>query len=181
MKNKRIYNIWSCMKQRCNNPNHTAAFWYHDRGITVCDEWIHDFQAFYDWAMANGYRDDLTIDRKDPDGNYEPSNCRWVTIEENRKRAVKRRGSVSTYEYRLWKCHRFLPRRGEKICMEGIFADKKEAIKAQKEKIETLREISIKEANESKQGEFVLKNIKRKNSWLKYDYVIEKIKLPKQQ
>lgn len=79
----RLYSIWDNMKQRCYNPNHTGYHLYGGRGITVCDEWKNDFQAFYDWAMANGYEDNLQIDRIDNDGNYEPRNCRWVTPIEN--------------------------------------------------------------------------------------------------
>ena len=82
--NKRLYNIWSCMKQRCNNPKHTAARWYHDKGIKVCEEW-DSFNAFEKWSFENGYKDNLTIDRINSNGDYEPSNCRWVTIEENRR------------------------------------------------------------------------------------------------
>ena len=78
----RQYRIWIMMKQRCYNPKTPTYKHYGGRGITVCDEWLHNFQAFYDWAMANGYADDLTIDRKDVNGNYEPSNCRWATSEE---------------------------------------------------------------------------------------------------
>lgn len=70
------------MRQRCENPNHTAARWYHDRGIRVCEEW-KDFDRFREWSMANGYTESLTIDRIDPDKNYEPSNCRWIPRKEN--------------------------------------------------------------------------------------------------
>lgn len=84
---KRLYNIWSCMKQRCNNPKHTAAAWYHDRGIRVCDEWEHDFEAFKAWSLKNGYAPTLSIDRVDPDGDYRPDNCRWIPLDENRKLA----------------------------------------------------------------------------------------------
>lgn len=64
-RDKWLYNIWACMKQRCNNPKHTAAAWYHDKGIRVCEEWSDNFHAFQTWALANGYADDLTIDRID--------------------------------------------------------------------------------------------------------------------
>lgn len=89
--NKRLYNIWACMKQRCSNPKHTAAAWYHDKGIRVCDEWLK-YKNFERWALENGYSDDLTIDRVDSDKNYEPSNCRWITISQNRKKALESRG-----------------------------------------------------------------------------------------
>ena len=91
-KEKRLYNIWNCMKQRCNNPKHTAAAWYHDRGIRVCGEWEHDFEAFKAWALKSGYAPTLSIDRVDPDGNYRPDNCRWIPLDENRKRARRTTG-----------------------------------------------------------------------------------------
>lgn len=78
----RIYRVWSNMKSRCYNPQRSKYAIYGGRGITVCDEWLHDFKAFYDWAMANGYQDDLSIDRIDPNLNYCPGNCRWITLRE---------------------------------------------------------------------------------------------------
>jgi hypothetical protein len=74
------------MKKRCENPNNSSYKRYGDRGIRVCKEW-HKFEVFYSWAMANGYVDNLSIDRKNTNGNYEPSNCRWATykIQANNK------------------------------------------------------------------------------------------------
>ena len=77
------------MRQRCNNPNNTAAPWYHDKGIRLCEEWESNFADFQSWAISNGYRDDLTIDRVDPNGNYCPENCRWISRSENSRRANK--------------------------------------------------------------------------------------------
>lgn len=83
----RLYGIWENMKQRCYNPNIPQFKYWGSRGITICDEWLHDFQAFHDWAMSHGYSDELSIDRIDVNGNYEPDNCRWATAEEqNRNR-----------------------------------------------------------------------------------------------
>ena len=78
----RLYTIWIGMKQRCYYPKHKHFKRYGGRGITVCDEWKDDFQAFHDWAIHNGYQEHLTIDRINNDGNYEPSNCRWATYKE---------------------------------------------------------------------------------------------------
>lgn len=90
-KKERIYETWHGMKQRCLNSNSDKYELYGGRGITICEEWKNDFQKFYDWAMANGYNDSLTIDRIDVDKGYCPENCRWTNakIQQRNKRDNK--------------------------------------------------------------------------------------------
>lgn len=87
--NERLYNVWNSMKSRCYNPNVASYKNYGGRGIEVCDEWAHNFPTFQKWAIENGYDPDApygecTIDRIDVNGNYEPSNCRWVSMDVQR-------------------------------------------------------------------------------------------------
>ena len=81
----RLYDIWACMKTRCYNRKHRYFSRYGGRGISVCDSWRSSFEAFYKWSISNGYDDGLTLDRINNDGDYEPSNCRWATKEEQAK------------------------------------------------------------------------------------------------
>jgi len=80
--NTRLYSIWQDMKSRCLNENNYEYKDYGERGIKVCGEWQKDFMNFYNWAIDNNYSKDLTIDRINVNKNYEPSNCRWATKEE---------------------------------------------------------------------------------------------------
>lgn len=81
-KSDRLYHIWSSMKSRCYAKSRANWKNYQAKGVAVCQEWRDSFFAFQEWSLANGYADNLSIDRIDNDGNYEPANCRWATREQ---------------------------------------------------------------------------------------------------
>lgn len=82
MTETRLYGIWCDLKKRCKSLSRHNSHCYAGKGITVCSEWANDFTAFMDWAVENGYADDLTIDRKNNDLGYCPDNCQWATKKE---------------------------------------------------------------------------------------------------
>lgn len=88
--NSSLYSIWGNMKYRCNTSTCNAYDNYGGKGVKVCDDWNNNFLLFYNWAIANGYKEGLTIDRIDSDGNYEPDNCQWLTLSENVAKANKK-------------------------------------------------------------------------------------------
>ena len=93
-----LYNVWKSMKDRCYREKCKSYKNYGGRGIKICDEWRDDFKAFYDWSIKNGYKSEktsggvniLSIDRINNDGDYEPNNCRWTTIDVQAKNKRKR-------------------------------------------------------------------------------------------
>ena len=101
--NSRLYKIRQNMIQRCTNskvPNYSS---YGGRGIIVCNEWKNDLLSFYNWALENGYQEDLSIDRIDPNGNYEPNNCQWVNKSiQSRNTRILRTDNKSGYRGVVW-------------------------------------------------------------------------------
>jgi hypothetical protein len=94
----RLYIIWTSIKDRCFNPKEPAFKYYGGRGISMCSEWKNNYQAFKFWAILNGYQENLTIDRINSNGDYEPKNCQWLTKSEN----TKKRWSDNKMLYRTY-------------------------------------------------------------------------------
>lgn len=101
----KLYKVWDGLRYRCYNPSCHAYDSYGGRGIEVCAEWRTNFEAFHGWALASGYRDGLSIDRIDNDGNYEPENCRWVTMKtqsRNRRSTIQLTVHGETRSVKEW-------------------------------------------------------------------------------
>src|SRR4030066_1172507 len=90
----KLYYVWSAMKQRVLNLNSKRYKDYGGRGITICPEWTNDYIAFRDWSLNNGYRENLQINRKNNNGNYEPGNCNWITRTENMRNTRRIKNSL---------------------------------------------------------------------------------------
>lgn len=87
----RLYNIWENMRRRTGNAENPSYRWYGGKGVKVCDEWQESFASFREWALKNGYRDDLTIDRINVSGDYCPENCRWATTKQQSRNRTDNR------------------------------------------------------------------------------------------
>lgn len=95
-RHERLYNIWHGIKLRCCTPTNKDYSNYGGRGITICAEWVSDYAAFREWALSNGYADNLSIDRIDNDKGYSPDNCRWVDMK--RQNNNRRSNHLITYK-----------------------------------------------------------------------------------
>lgn len=130
----RIYRVWCSMQQRCYHPNCKAYRHYGGRGIRVCKKWRGSYLNFRSWAMANGYSDNLQIDRIDNNKGYSPQNCRFVTASQNVVNRRKRKGTRSRYRGIDWhvrakKWRASIKMNGKRQYL-GLFATQQEAARA---------------------------------------------------
>lgn len=133
----RLHNEWRAMKARCYTPSCSNYEYYGGRGIQVCDEWKNNFEVFKEWALFNGYTDELSIDRINPDRDYEPSNCRWITMKKQfwnrRVRKTNKSGVSGVYwrdDIKKWKASITVNRKHISL---GNYENKEDAIKARQD------------------------------------------------
>ena len=133
----RIYKRYYDIKTRCYNPKYKKFENYGGRGIKVCDEWLNDFQVFYDWSIANGYKDGLEIERIENDGDYTPDNCKWATRSDQMKNTGMYLNNKSGYKGVSW--HKAnnkwvvqIGLNGKRLCV-GYYEDINDAVKARKD------------------------------------------------
>lgn len=140
MSNTRIYHIWQGMRYRCYTKTCSTYKNYGAKGIKVCDEWRNSFAKFYKWSIKNNYNDNLTIDRINPKGDYEPNNCRWVdwNTQSNNKELLSTNtsgyvGLSWSNKYKKWICNISLNNKSKRI---GAYNTQKEGIEARNKFIE---------------------------------------------
>lgn len=127
----KLGNVFEGMKQRCNNPKNKNYEKYGGRGIKICTEWLNDPKKFFDWAIKNGYKEGLSIDRIDVNGNYEPDNCRWADNETQCLNQRLRKDNKTGYKgiYYSEGVHRVQIRRNKKRYYFGSYKTLPEAVK----------------------------------------------------
>lgn len=128
----RLYKIWHSMIRRCTDPSHNRYKYYGENGVSVCDEWLNNYETFCKWALSNGYSDELSIDRIDQNGNYCPDNCRWSDVYTQAQNKGLRRNSTTGFTD-IWKHksgYRVAFRRNGSMHYVGIFKSLESAIRA---------------------------------------------------
>lgn len=130
--NTKLGKVFEGMKQRCNNPNNKNYEKYGGRGIKICTEWLNNPKKFFDWAIKNGYKEGLSIDRIDVNGNYKPSNCRWAGNETQCINQRVRKDNKTGYKgiYTEKGVYRVKIIRNKKVYYGGSYKNLDDAVKA---------------------------------------------------
>jgi len=179
MSNSRPYHIRASMISRCHNKNFNSFEMYGAKGITVCDEWRESFKNFWEWASNNGYSDELTNDRIDPKGNYEPSNCRWITPHEqilnqerNKSRTINDRYITKSHNGKF-KLTIFKSFNGkQKLALAQTLETMDEAVEARDYYLSTGKKLDL----QKKDKEYFLKNETLNDKTIKNKRKIKKLR-----